>query len=131
MGILHAQSHGRDTLNKKKFIIAVATNAKKELEDNVSEVFGRANTFTIVQIEDGEIQGVKFIENPAATYIHGAGPIVVRELVDLKVDLVIAPEFGPGASAILEQHGVTMIEAKAGTKAREAVQDAMMHVHNR
>lgn len=129
--ILHAQSHGRDTLNRKKFRIAVATNEKKELEDNVSEVFGRANTFTIVQIEDGEIQGVKLIENPAATYIHGAGPIVVKELVDLKIDLIIAPQFGPGASTILEQHGVTMIKAEAGTKVREAIQDALTHVHNR
>ncbi|MDH5448360.1 MAG: NifB/NifX family molybdenum-iron cluster-binding protein [Candidatus Bathyarchaeota archaeon] len=110
---------------KKKFRIAVATNGKKRLEDNVSEVFGRANTFTMVEIEDGKIQVSKVIENPALSYEHGAGPIAVKELVDSKVDLVIAPQLGIGASSILEHHDVTIILAKAGTKVAEAVEDAL------
>jgi predicted Fe-Mo cluster-binding NifX family protein len=110
---------------KKKFRIAVATSGKKGLKDSVSEVFGRAKTFTILEIEDKEIQVLKVIENPALSYEHGAGPIAVKELVDSKVDLVIAPQLGHGASSILEHHGITMILAKAGTKVTEAIEDAL------
>jgi predicted Fe-Mo cluster-binding NifX family protein len=118
-------------LNKENFRIAVATNGKKGLKDKVSQVFGRANAFTIVDVEEGEIQEVKVIENPAMSYKHGAGPIVVKELVDSKVDLVVAPEFGPGASSILEQHGITMILAKVDTKVAEAIEDALKELRKK
>ena len=111
-------------MSKKKFRVAIATKGRKGLKDNVSEVFGRANTFTIVEVEDDEIKDVEIIGNPAAAYKYGAGPIVVKELMDLKVDLVIAPEFGPGASAILAQHHVAMIIVKTGAQVADAVENA-------
>lgn len=110
---------------KKKLRIAVATNGKKGLEDTVSEVFGRANTFTIADIEDGAIQILRIIENPALSYEHGAGPIAVKELVDSKVDLVIAPQLGHGASSNLEHHSITINLAKGGTKVTQAIEDAL------
>jgi predicted Fe-Mo cluster-binding NifX family protein len=109
----------------KKVRIAVATNGKKGLGDSVSEVFGRAETFTIVDVEDGKKKEVKVIENPARSYEHGAGPIAVKELVDYKVGLVVVPQLGHGASSILEHHGITIIEAKAGTEVSEAIKDAL------
>jgi len=109
----------------KNLRIAVATNEKKELEDVVSQVFGRASTFTIADVEDKEIQKVKVIENPAASYNHGVGPLVVKKLVDLKTNVVIATEFGPGASTLLEQHNVTMIPTEAGTKVKDAIETAL------
>lgn len=110
---------------KEKFRIAVATNEKKGLKDNVSKVFGRANTFTIVDVEDGSIKHVKTLENPAVSYKHGAGPIVVKMLVDSGVNLVIAPDFGLGASALLEQHNIGKSSLKADTIVREAVRKAL------
>jgi predicted Fe-Mo cluster-binding NifX family protein len=110
---------------KKKLRIAVATNGKKGLGDSVSEVFGRAGTFTIVDVENGKRKKVKVIENPARSYEHGAGPIAVKELVDSKVGLVIAPQLGHGASSILEHHGITIVSAKAGTEVAEAIEGAL------
>ena len=103
----------------------MATNGKKGLEDTISEVFGRANTFTIADIEDGAIQILRIVENPALSYEHGAGPIAVKELVDSKVDLVIAPQLGRGASSILEHHGITINLANGGTKVTQAIEDAL------
>lgn len=110
---------------KRKLRIAVATNGKKGLEDTVSEVFGRANTFTILDIEDEEVQLFRIVENPALSYEHGAGPIAVKELVDCKVNLVIGPQLGHGASSILEHHGITINLAKGGTKVTQAIEDAL------
>jgi predicted Fe-Mo cluster-binding NifX family protein len=55
-----------------KLKIAVPTKAYEGLEDAVSEVFGRAKTFTIVEVENGQIINVQVIDNPAASYDYGS-----------------------------------------------------------
>jgi predicted Fe-Mo cluster-binding NifX family protein len=93
----------------KNTIIALATNGHKGTEDTVSNVFGKSKTFTIVNVENNKIKSVKTIDNPAAVYIQGSGPIAAKTLADLKVNLVIASQMGPGASKLLEHHKITTI----------------------
>jgi predicted Fe-Mo cluster-binding NifX family protein len=104
----------------RKLRIAVATNEKKGLGDAVSNVFGRAKTFTIVDAEYDKITDVAVLENSAASYHHGAGPIAVKMLVDEGVEAVIAYELGIGASELLKQHNITIIPVKPGTNVAEA-----------
>jgi len=105
--------------------IAVATNGRRGLEDAVSEVFGRSNVFTIVDVDDEEIKGVKVIENPAVSYKHGAGPIVTKMLIDSRVNVVIAGELGPGVSVLLDQFNIRKITVKPGTQVAEAIKEAL------
>jgi predicted Fe-Mo cluster-binding NifX family protein len=63
-------------------------------------------------------------DNPAASYQHGAGPIVVKMLVDLGVDAVIANIFGSGVATLLDQHNMTQIIVDRGTTVTEAVKNA-------
>lgn len=104
--------------------VAVPTKAEGGLEDTVSEVFGRANTYTILDVSNGEVQSVKVVQNPAVSYTHGAGPIVVKMLIDLGVKMVISGELGPGASALLEQHNVKTATVKPGVTVSEAIKEA-------
>ncbi|MGD9130277.1 MAG: NifB/NifX family molybdenum-iron cluster-binding protein [Candidatus Bathyarchaeota archaeon] len=108
-----------------KLRIAVATNEKNGLGDVVSNVFGRARTFTIVDAEDEKITGVTILENPAVSYHHGAGPIAVKTLIDEGAEVVIANELGIGASGLLKQHSITIIPAKPGTNVAEAIKKAL------
>jgi len=108
-----------------KLRVAIPTKGQGGLEDVVSEVFGRANTFTIVNVEDNSIKNVEVLQNPAASYEHGAGPIVVKMLIDSGVNVVIAAEFGPGVSTLLNQHNVTKITVQAGTLVTESIKDAL------
>ena len=112
----------------KKLRMAVATTAHGRLQDIVSEVFGRSNTFTIIDVEGEEIKNTEVLENPALSYEHGAGPIVVKTLVDRDVKVVISAELGPGASALLEQHNVTTIAVKPGTGVEESVRKALSKI---
>jgi len=105
--------------------IAIPTKRQGGLEDVVSDVFGRANTFTIVDVEKGAIKVVKVLENPAVSYEHGAGPIVVKMLIDTEVNMVIAAEFGPGVSTLLDQHQVTKIKVNAGSSISESIKNAL------
>ena len=108
-----------------KLRIAVATNEKNGLGDVVSNVFGRARTFTIVDAEDEKITGVSVVENSAVSYHHGAGPIAVKMLVDEGVEVVLANELGIGASELLKQHNITIIPVKAGTNVGDATKKAL------
>ena len=104
-----------------KLKVAVPTKWDKGLDDEVSEVFGRAGTLTILDIADEKVVNVQVIRNPAASYKFGAGPIVVKTLADMKVDCVIAGEVGPGASQLLKENGIEHVIVNAGLKVREAI----------
>jgi predicted Fe-Mo cluster-binding NifX family protein len=108
-----------------KLRIAIATNGKSGLEDAVSNVFGRAKTFTVVDVEDEKILSVKVLENPALSYSHGAGPIAIKTLIDDRVEVVIADELGIGASEILKQHNIIYMQAKPGTNVGDAIKNAL------
>ena len=108
-----------------KLRIAVATNQKNGLEDVVSDVFGRAKTFTIVDADGNNIIGVNILENSAVSYHHGAGPIAVKMLIDEGVEVVLANELGFGASELLKQHNVKLIQVKPGTNVEDAAKKAI------
>jgi predicted Fe-Mo cluster-binding NifX family protein len=105
--------------------IAVATNGRRGLEDSVSDVFGKAKTFTIIDLENGEVKDVQVVDNPAASYRYGSGPIVSKTLADLKVSSVIATQFGPGASALLEHHNIERISVTRNKKVGDCVREAL------
>ena len=105
--------------------IAIPTKGDKGLEDSISEVFGRSEKFTIIEVVNGPIVTivkVETVENPAASYKHGAGPIVVKMLTDMGVTAVAAREFGLGVSTLLEQNGIKKFNVKADITVKEAVQ---------
>jgi predicted Fe-Mo cluster-binding NifX family protein len=105
--------------------IAVATNEKKGLEDSVSNVFGRAKTFTIIDAEDQNITDINILENSAESYHHGSGPIAVKMLIDEGVEVVIANQLGIGAAELLKQHNIKHISVKPNTKVEKATREAL------
>jgi predicted Fe-Mo cluster-binding NifX family protein len=115
-------------MSLRKFKIAIPTKGQGGLEDVVSDVFGRANTFTVIDIEKNVVKNVKVLENPAVSYEHGAGPIVVKMLIDSGVNMVIAAEFGPGVSTLLDQHKITKITVQAGSSVSESLKNALSQV---
>ncbi|MEM2904778.1 MAG: NifB/NifX family molybdenum-iron cluster-binding protein [Candidatus Bathyarchaeia archaeon] len=118
-------------MSASKLRIAVPTRGDGGLEDTVSEVFGRANTFTIVDVDGERVEAVDVLRNPAASYKYGAGPIVVKMLIDYGVNMVAAGELGPGASGLLEQHNVPIVTVKPGLLVAEAVKVASRYTPDR
>lgn len=111
-----------------KLRIAVPTKTHAGLEDIVSEVFGKAETFTIVDVENDEVKNVQVVDNPAASYEYGSGPVAVKTLADLKVNLVMAAEFGPGASGLLEHHNIKRVSVKPNTKVADCTKEALSKI---
>jgi predicted Fe-Mo cluster-binding NifX family protein len=107
--------------------VAIPTTEDKGLEDLVSDVFGKAHNFVVVEVEveQGSIVDAKVVENPAASYKHGSGPIAVKMLADMKVNIAAGREFGLGVSTLLEQNRIKKINVKARMPVREAVNDIL------
>lgn len=86
--------------------IVIPTERPGGLRGVVAEVFSRAPVFTIVDLEEGKSQNVRIIDNVAASFSHGAGPIAVKILGENHVELLLAPEIGIGTSTLLEELGI-------------------------
>ncbi len=114
-----------------KIIIAVATEGHKALNDTVAHVFGKAKTFTIINVENNEIKNVKTIDNPAAAYEYGSGPIASKTLAELKVNTLITAQLGPGAAKLLEHHNITTIIVDPEITVAEAVNKALTKPDNK
>ncbi len=99
--------------------IIVATN-KGGLEDDVSPVFGRCQTFTIVEVDGNEIKNVEVTPNQFASAVHGAGIQAGQWIVSQKAKAVIAGNFGPNVTAILQQAGIEMVVTQG--KVKDAVE---------
>jgi predicted Fe-Mo cluster-binding NifX family protein len=108
-------------------LIAVASQNMNGLNDIMPQVFGRSPAFTIVEIKNNVIKEVKVQRNPSANADHGAGPTTCMRLKMMNVDTVIATEFGPTVSAILKEAKINMVEIKAGTKVKDAINQYLMN----
>ena len=102
--------------------IAIPTQHEGGITGIVSNVFGRAKTFTIIQLKGTKIQAIDVVPNPAIAYQHGAGPIVAKMLMDAGVNIVIASEFGPGVSVLLEHFNVKQVTISRGVQVATAIQ---------
>lgn len=107
-----------------KVKLAVATSGSKGLGDEVAGTFALAKTFTLATINGNKVH-VEVLENPAVTLSHGRGRTVVQMLKEKGVDIVVASEFGPGASALLEQSRIRKVVAKAGTMVGDIIRDKL------
>lgn len=114
-----------------KFRIAVVTVGYAGLNDIVSPVFGKAKTFTVINLENGKIKNARTIDNPAAAYEQGSGPIASKTLAELKVDMVITSQLGPGASKLLEYHKIDTLIVDHNITVAEAISKALSQLNNK
>ena len=106
-------------------LIAVPTVGELGLTDKVSNVFSRAETFTILEVDGKEIQGVTVEKNTASALKQGAGPMAIKFLKDKGVDLILVPDLGPGAKTMLDAFGIKIIRVESGINVRDALKDAL------
>jgi predicted Fe-Mo cluster-binding NifX family protein len=95
--------------------IAVATTSGG-LEDNVSPVFGRCSTYTLVEVEGENIKKTEIIPNQVASAMGGAGIQAAQLIASQGSEAVIAGNFGPNASTVLIQASVKMVQAQGNVK---------------
>ena len=100
--------------------IAVAT-PEGGLDDQVSSVFGRCGTYTIVETEGQDILEVDVIQNEYSDASSGAGIQAAGLVAKEEVSAVIAGNFGPNVISVLNESNVEMVPA-SNLSVRKAVQ---------
>ncbi len=106
------------------YVIAIPTE-KGGLDDVVASRFGRAPTFTIVELdENGEIKSVRVIQNPGYASGSGAGVKAAQAVADAGARYYIGPSPGPNAYAALQHLGIKILGTVVGVPVKEAIDKA-------
>jgi len=78
----------------------------KNIESNVSDVFGRCPYFIIAEINDKKIGKTEVIKNKSIDQMGGAGISTAQLIAEKNVDTVITGNVGPRALDILNQFNI-------------------------
>ena len=101
-------------------VIVVATTASGGLKDVVIPQFGRARTFTFVEISNGEIVSVEVLQNPAFEMPSGAGVRAAQLVIDKGAKVVITGNVGMKAMDVLKKAGIKIYDG-AGLTVEDAI----------
>lgn len=88
----------------------VVPTSKGGLDDEVHESLVRAETFTVVELEDGTVKDVKVLENPYRSEPHGAGSKVALFVANLGADILVTRADCPKGKLILDSAGVRLVK---------------------
>jgi predicted Fe-Mo cluster-binding NifX family protein len=103
-------------------MLVAAPTSKGGLDDEVHESLVRAETFTLVELEDGKIKSVRVVENPHSNEPYGAGSKVALFLAGLGVNVLITRVDCPKGKMILDTAGVRILKVDGEIKLRRALE---------
>lgn len=98
----------------------VAATDKGGLDDVVCQVFGRAPTFTLVELEGTEVRRSQVIPNPFQGTGSGAGIQAAQMVAQHVPRAALAGNFGPNVSGVFSAAGIQMVPV-SGMTVQEAV----------
>jgi len=101
--------------------LAIPTKGYKGMNDLISDVFGRAETFTYIDVEGKEVKNIEVIENSSRDFKLGVGPLIVKMMADRGVNMVFVTDLGPGVSQLLEEFNIKKIIVEHNTRVTDAV----------
>ncbi|MFA6424656.1 MAG: NifB/NifX family molybdenum-iron cluster-binding protein [Phycisphaerae bacterium] len=73
--------------------------------------FGRCSYFAMVEISDGKIGRIEFVENLASKQAGSAGVLAAKSVIEKGVEAVITGELGPKAAEVLKQFNIPVYTA--------------------
>jgi len=86
-----------------------------DVKSEASRVFGRARSFIIAELKDGEIGSFKSVANPAASESGGAGIKAAQLIANEKVDVIISNAIGPNAFELLNNLNIKVYKSTQGS----------------
>ena len=101
--------------------VAVSSTGK-DLDSNVSNIFGRCQYFIIAEIENKRITKTEAIENTSAKQIGGAGISAAQTVAEKDVKSVITGNIGPRAFSVLGQFNIEVYNGSGCKSVKEALQ---------
>jgi len=91
--------------------IAIASNDHMGLNSQVSAHFGKCPYYTIVDIENGNIEAIKNLQNPFSEHTQGQVPAFINEQ---KVNILITGGIGSRAIDFFNNFDIKVISGISG-----------------
>jgi len=88
----------------------------KNIEGDVSDVFGRCPYFIIAEIENQKIERTEVIENKSTDQMSGAGISTAQLIAEKNVNAVITGNVGPRAFDVLKQFNIEVYSGSGAIK---------------
>ena len=92
------------------------SSSGKDINSNLSEVFGRCPYFLIAEIENKEIKGIEVVENISRSQAGGVGIAVAQMIVEKGASVVITGNVGPRALDVLKQFKVDIFNGSGSVE---------------
>jgi len=99
--------------------IVIPTNSNKGLLSEMGAHFGKANYYTIVEIEGNEIINVEVVKNPG--HSGGACGSAVNNILQLKPDALIVVGIGPNPAMGFYKARLPLFVDKSSQKVEESI----------
>ncbi len=88
----------------------------KDIESNVSDVFGRCPYFIIAEIEHQKIKKTEAIKNESIDQTSGAGISAAQLMAEKNINAVITGNVGPRALDVLKQFSIEIYSGEGAIK---------------
>lgn len=95
--------------------IAVSST-DKNIESDVSDVFGRCPYFIVAEIKDNKIEKIEVIKNEGTDQMSGAGISTAQLMAEKNVNAVITGNVGPRALDVLNQFNIEIYSGEGAVK---------------
>lgn len=95
--------------------IAVSSTSKN-IESNISDVFGRCPYFIIAEIKEGRIEKTEVIKNESISQNSGAGVSTAQLVAENNVNAIITGNVGPKALDVLNQFKIEIYSSEGVVK---------------
>lgn len=95
--------------------VAISSTGK-DINSNVSNVFGRCPYFVIVEIENKKITKIESMENTTANQMGRAGISAAQKVAEKNANIVIAADVGPRALDVFRQFNIMAYKGSGTVK---------------
>ena len=92
------------------------SSTDKNIESNVSDVFGRCPYFIIAEIENQKIEKTEAIKNESTDQMSGAGISTAQLMAEKDVKVIITGNVGPRALDVLNQFNIEIYSGEGVVK---------------
>ena len=82
------------------------SSTDKNIESNVSDIFGRCPYFIIAEIENQKIEKTEVIKNKSIEQVSGAGFLTANLMAENNINAIITGNVGPRALDVLKQFNI-------------------------
>lgn len=113
---LKVENKVKNKIKQENNMKIAISSTDKNIESNVSDIFGRCPYFIIAEIKNGKIEKTESIKNENVDQTGGAGISTAQLMAEKNVNVIITGNVGPRALDVLNQFNIEIYSGEGVIK---------------